>query len=174
MSDIWFTADTHFGHANIIKYCDRPFQDAHEMNVTLTNNWNSLVKPNDTVYHLGDFSFNAGKYIDKLNGKIILIYGNHDKRRYNDLFHEVKQTHEMKIAEFRCLLTHVPMVDDGFYKKGKWPDLSLVDKYQFIICGHVHEKWKVRNTNVNVGVDVWDMKPIHISELARFLRSLGG
>lgn len=142
------------------------------MNKTLINNWNSVVKPNDIVYHLGDMSFKSDKFVDKLNGEIILIYGNHDKCRYNSLFYEVKQTHEMKIAEFKCLLTHVPLINDRFYKKGKWPDLSLADKYKFIICGHVHEKWKVRGKNINVGVDVWNMKPIHINELARFLRSL--
>jgi calcineurin-like phosphoesterase family protein len=142
------------------------------MNKTLINNWNNVIKPNDIVYHLGDVSFKPNKFVDKLNGEIILIYGNHDKRCYNDLFHEVKQTHEMKIAEFKCLLTHVPLIDNGFYKKNRLPSLSLADKYQYIICGHVHENWKVNGKNINVGVDVWDMKPVHINELARFLRSL--
>jgi len=172
MSDIWFTADTHFSHVNIIRYCSRPFKNAHEMNKTLTDNWNKLVKPEDTVYHLGDVSFNPQKCVDKLNGKIILIYGNHDKRKYNYLYHKVMQTHEMKIGEFKCLLTHVPMIDDKFYKKGRLPDISLAKNYKNIICGHVHERWKVNGKHINVGVDVWDMKPIHINELARFIRSL--
>ena len=172
MSDIWFTSDTHFSHTNIIKYCNRPFYSAKEMDATLITNWNCLVKPNDIVYHLGDVSFNPERVVDKLNGKIILIYGNHDKRRFNDLYHEVRQTHEMEIGDFKCLLTHVPLIDDGFYKKSVLPSLSLLKDYDFIICGHVHEKWKVNGKNVNVGMDVWDMKPIHIDELAKFLTEI--
>jgi calcineurin-like phosphoesterase family protein len=170
--ETWITSDTHFGHANIIKYCARPFNLVQDMDEVLINNWNSLIKPEDTVYHLGDVSFRPDNYVEKLNGKIILIYGNHDHPKYNPLYSEVKQTHEIKIKEFRCLMTHVPLIDDGFYKKGKWPNLNLKRKYKYILCGHIHEKWRVREKNINVGVDVWDMKPIHIDELAMFLRKI--
>jgi calcineurin-like phosphoesterase family protein len=54
---IWLTADTHFGHTNILKYCGRPFSSIEEMDETLINNWNNKVNQDDTVYHLGDFSF---------------------------------------------------------------------------------------------------------------------
>lgn len=142
------------------------------MDRVLINNWNSLIKPEDKVYHLGDVSFISDKYVDKLNGQITLICGNHDKKRFNYLFSEVKETIEMKIDKFKCLLTHRPIIEDGIYKKGEGPNFSLLRKFDFIICGHVHEKWKFNGKNVNVGVDVWDMKPIHINELARFLRRL--
>jgi len=80
---IFFTSDTHFGHENIIKYCKRPFKDAAEMDKVLIRNWNRVVGPNDLVYHLGDFAVGggpAGPYLDQLNGRIILIHGNHDER----------------------------------------------------------------------------------------------
>ena len=100
--DIWFTGDTHFSHANIIKYCNRPWQKpydfdeegnwvshfraqerANEMNEAIITNWNSVVKKGDTVYHLGDFAFGKfqsdfDKVFNRLNGQIIFIEGNHD------------------------------------------------------------------------------------------------
>ncbi len=60
MSNIWFTSDTHFGHANIIRFCDRPFKDIQEMNERLIANWNAVVRPGDSVYHMGDFSTDIG------------------------------------------------------------------------------------------------------------------
>jgi len=78
---IWFTSDTHFYHKNIIKFTNRPWNTVEEMNNALINNWNEVVKPNDTVFHLGDFAFTSNgnwkKLINELNGKIYLILGNH-------------------------------------------------------------------------------------------------
>jgi calcineurin-like phosphoesterase family protein len=70
-------------------------------------------------------------------------------------------------------LTHVPIDLEGQYKKGREPDFSILDRYDYIICGHVHDRFNVNGKNVNVGVDIWK-KPIHVDELTRFLRSLCG
>jgi calcineurin-like phosphoesterase family protein len=73
---LFFTADTHFGHANIIKYCQRPFSSVEEMNETLIANWNRVVAAEDTVYHLGDVALGDAKpVLDRLKGKIVLIVG---------------------------------------------------------------------------------------------------
>ena len=81
--NIWFTADHHFGHANIIRFCDRPFADVDAMNESLIANWNAVVTPKDTVYHLGDLFLTnreaAQTIRSRLNGSICLIRGNHDK-----------------------------------------------------------------------------------------------
>ena len=53
---VWVTSDTHFNHANIIKYCNRPFSSVEEMNETIIANWNKVVSEDDMVYHLGDFA----------------------------------------------------------------------------------------------------------------------
>lgn len=78
----YFTSDFHFNHANVIKYCNRPFETVDQMNEVLLKAWNEVVKPEDTVYFLGDFCFNPQKaleWLSKLNGEIIFISGNHDK-----------------------------------------------------------------------------------------------
>lgn len=77
----YFTSDWHFSHANVIRYCNRPFTDVHEMNKALTSLWNDTVKPDDTVYFLGDFAMNKNLVTviaPKLNGRKILVPGNHD------------------------------------------------------------------------------------------------
>ena len=78
---IWFTSDTHFGHKNIINFCERPFKDTDEMDEFIINNWNSKINKDDIVFHLGDFAFASNKrwqeLICRLNGKIYLILGNH-------------------------------------------------------------------------------------------------
>jgi calcineurin-like phosphoesterase family protein len=81
---IYFTADQHFGHFNIIKHCSRPFENSHEMDQLMIARWNERVKANDTVYIVGDLMFRASAhpstYLDKLNGKKHLIVGNHDRQ----------------------------------------------------------------------------------------------
>lgn len=82
----WVIGDTHFDHSNIIGYCNRPFETVDEMNMTMIDNWNSVVSPEDIVYHLGDFSFGKGSreniatIREMLNGHVFLIKGNHDRQ----------------------------------------------------------------------------------------------
>ena len=89
MSKIYVTSDTHFSHANIIKYCNRPYSSIEEMNQSLVENWNSVVNKNDLVIHLGDFAWgrtiqSIKQHLDKLNGNKILILGNHDSLSQDD------------------------------------------------------------------------------------------
>ena len=79
---VWFTADTHFGDEKIIDFCGRPFRDADGMNAALIRKWNEFVRPEDMVWHLGDFGFGDKSQIrawaGTLNGDIRLVRGNHD------------------------------------------------------------------------------------------------
>ena len=91
---IYLTSDLHFGHKNIIKLTNRPFSDVHEMNETLIKNWNNTIKPQDTIYILGDLCFKMSleeshKIIQRLNGKKVLIRGNHDKQYDEGLFRDI-------------------------------------------------------------------------------------
>ena len=84
MPNIYFISDMHFYHKNIIEFVDRPFSSIEDMNNKMIENWNSVVKNDDTIYHLGDFSMKGNKedvkdLISKLNGNIVFIKGNHDK-----------------------------------------------------------------------------------------------
>lgn len=156
---IWVTSDNHFDHKNIIKYCNRPFKDVNEMNETMIKNWNNVVKPNDTVYHLGDFALTSAKryeyFLSRLHGHIIIILGNHDKsvKRMKELgFSEVYK--KMVIFDGK-ILTHVPISI-----KGRVCINVSVDNWQFtpipmpkvrnvILSGHVHGKWLIRGDTKN-------------------------
>jgi len=77
--NIWFTSDTHFNHKNTISYAQRPFESVEEMNEVMIEHWNALVRDEDTIYHLGDFSFGGSESIlrilQKLKGRIHLCMG---------------------------------------------------------------------------------------------------
>lgn len=87
---IWFTSDCHFGHRNILNFCERPFENTKEMEKAIIENWNRVVKPNEKVFCLGDFSWfhsrhEIKKIVNRLNGEIYMILGNHDKKEAFEL-----------------------------------------------------------------------------------------
>ena len=106
MGKIYLISDTHFNHANIIKYCNIPFKNVKEMNKTLIKNWNNIVRDKDIVYFLGDFVLSKNKverakeFIELLNGEIIFIKGNHDK--FGEKFRVVEHN------GYRFMLIHNP------------------------------------------------------------------
>lgn len=152
----YFTADTHFFHQNIISYCGRPFKDAKQMNQVIKDNWNEIVKDDDTIYVLGDLStwYNidvsqVAHFVRKLNGRKILILGNHDKFEpfdYVDMGFESVHTH-LYLEDLKVHLTHDP-ANSVLIPHSKW------------LCGHVHGLFKSVGNVLNVGVDVWDFAPV--------------
>ena len=140
---IWFTSDTHFGHKNIINFCERPFKDTDEMDEFIINNWNSKINKDDIVFHLGDFAFASSKrwqeLICRLNGKIYLILGNHDVFRWPgdytmNLFERVENQMMLKIDnKYKVYLNHFPFLCyDGTYRN---PEDCTIQLH-----GHVHER----------------------------------
>lgn len=125
-----FTSDTHFYHKNIIKYTDRysVWQNVEEMNAGLIDNWNKVVKPTDTVIHHGDFAFaSKNKCLDvlsKLNGNIILIYGNHDRDKHSDVpldaFYAHYQYLEYYVGNQAVVSFHYPIESWNGMHKGSW------------------------------------------------------
>lgn len=182
----YFTSDTHFGHGNIIKYCLRPFADAGEMDRAIINNWNEIVKPEDTVYHMGDVAFTsperAKHILSVLNGHKILILGNHDRSGHKMAewgFDEVHQSLQLELeGGIKANLSHYPYrgTDDPYHKT-KFDHKNLVDDGRMLICGHVHTSWKSRpgqykNHMVNVGQDQWSFKPVAEADLLNFYKQL--
>lgn len=142
----FFTSDTHFNHANIIKFCNRPFKDVKQMNDMMIANWNSVIGKDDTVFHLGDFCLGGAaewtKILDRLNGKIYLIMGNHDLKNIRQGFisrfeHVAMQMH-IEVGMQRIYLCHYPFLCfEGSYK----------DVWQ--LFGHVHSR--KNNTGIDAG-----------------------
>lgn len=117
MGKYYYIADLHFGHSNIIKFDNRPYNSVKEMDDALISNWNSVVSDEDTVMILGDFCWgNEEDWISilgRLNGKKQLICGNHDIRNMSkelrSKFQDVKDYKEIKDSGKRVLLSHYPI-----------------------------------------------------------------
>lgn len=162
----FFVSDTHLGHKNIIKYCNRPFYSVEQMDEMLICNWNSVVRPNDIVYHLGDFSFgDPAKYLYRLNGKIHLVKGNHDHRYKDNVFLEngvvwVKDMYELKTFDVPIVLCHYAMRVWARSHYGAW-----------MLYGHSHGKLPDDKTklSIDVGVDCFDFYPVEYKKVKEIM-----
>lgn len=112
MKSTWFIADTHFGHANIIRYSHRPFDDVVEHDRRLIENWNAHVRAGDDVFHLGDFAYgnsaSALSILERLNGNVHLIEGNHDSvaHQIRARFAWYDRVKTIKVGDRRIFLSH--------------------------------------------------------------------
>ena len=178
----FFTSDSHYGHANIIKYCNRPFASVEEMDNTLIHNWNAVVRPEDTVYHLGDFAVGGGPaapYLRRLNGTIYFCLGNHDKRlrfikAYLDIELELQDhfagsylnddkvkfgipyLREVTVEKQEIVLCHYAMKVWNGSHKGSWQ-----------LYGHSHGTLPddPNALSCDVGVDCWNYFPVSMEQL---------
>lgn len=169
----FFTSDPHFGHENIIKYCDRPFANAEEMDETLIANWNSVVGPNDEVWVLGDIFFcheqRAIQILRRLQGKLILQLGNHDKRiRYSqpmqNKFHRViPDLHKETFDGHMVAMCHYPLLT---WEKAFHGSMML--------HGHCHGKVANDGTNrrYDVGVDAHGYTPVSWESIKQKLEAV--
>jgi calcineurin-like phosphoesterase family protein len=162
---IFFTADTHFGHDKIIEYCNRPFRSVEEMDKEMIFRWNELIKSNDRVFHLGDFCFGDPKrYLDRLNGDIILLRGSHD--------------HEDKYFAKDSIM-NVSFSDDEYGHK-RWIILchySMRSWYRshyasWHLFGHHHGRLPPHGLSFDVGVDVWGFRPISLHKVEEKMATL--
>ena len=169
---IYFTSDCHFNHNNILKYEPetRPFNTIEEMNETIISNWNNVVKPEDTVYVLGDMFMGALDAIEpifnRLNGTVKIIRGNHDTRNrlaeYKRLGIEVKDIEYFVYKGRFFILCHFPMTNEEFIRMIVQDNSEVVFLY-----GHIHSnapKGYVDGT-YHVGADTNNLTPISIEQI---------
>jgi calcineurin-like phosphoesterase family protein len=185
----WFTSDLHLGHVNIIGYCRRPFPDVSAMNEALIDRWNSVVQATDTVWVLGDVALgsihDSLAEISRLHGRKLLLTGNHDRcwtahghkahawnARYVDAgFDEIHQgTVLVEIAGSTVLANHFPYHGDSL-DADRYLDHRPHDRGDWLLHGHVHERWRQRERMINVGVDVWNGTPVSGDQLAELIAS---
>ncbi len=183
----WYTSDLHLGHTNIIGYCDRPFADVDAMDAALVERWNDTVKPDDTVWVLGDVALGriseSLTLVTGLHGTKLLLTGNHDRcwsgharraegwtERYLDAgFAEIIQgSVTVTIGDHRVLACHFPYRGDS-HDHDRYVDERPVDTGEWLLHGHVHERWRQRGRMINVGSDVWDFRPVSESAIAELL-----
>ncbi len=178
-----FTSDTHFGHANVIKYSKRPFKSVEEMDEALIANWNAKVLPTDEVYHTGDFAFAQADRVNqillRLNGVKYFIFGNHDAviqkdRELQKHFVWCRHYHELSIPNgekypLKIVLHHFPILE---WNKAHHGAMHL--------HGHTHGNckypWPKAGPNgvvgariLDIGTDVQNYSPISLDEVIKML-----
>ena len=171
--DIFVTSDTHFNHANILNFKDangrptRHFSSVEEMNETMIERWNSVVKPGDKVYHLGDVVFGNDQpgwmiaNFARLNGKKRLVVGNHDPiavMAAGGWFGKVELWRQF--PEFGLLLTHVPVHESTLGETHRWGDVPMIN-----VHGHIHQNASPTNRHRCVCVEQTNYTPVNIEEL---------
>jgi len=182
----WYTSDHHFGHFNIIEYCNRPYANVQDMNDDLVARFNSVVKPDDSVMILGDLCMGkvteSLEYVKLLNGHKTLLVGNHDKpfgttgdkqKRCEQMYFDAGIDEILygsvttSVGKHLVTLCHFPRSGDSKYD----------DRYAeyrptrggVLLHGHTHGKWRVKDGQIDVGVDSWSGTPVSEETLANLI-----
>ena len=177
--DIFFTSDTHFWHRNIIKYCDRPFASVSEMNDALVTNWNAKVPATGIVFVVGDFAMNCSiqqiiEVRKRLNGRIILIRGNHDDDaiKANEKEKIFEEIHDR--LDIRVFTMHEDVSDYIDIELCHFPSIVWNNSHKgaFQAFGHCHSKKPIPGQNVfqhDVGVDGNNFTPLSFNEFTQII-----
>jgi calcineurin-like phosphoesterase family protein len=169
MSDIWFISDTHFQHAGILTFKDvngdpvRTFSSVEEMDEHMVERWNSVVKPGDKIYHLGDVFFGSKQTFiplwKRLNGKKVLILGNHDDALFfatNALVQKIVVWRTF--PQFGIIATHIPLHEGSCFQHRA--NIEALN-----VHGHLHEKPNPSPRHRNISVERINYTPINVEEL---------
>ena len=191
---IFFTSDWHIGHANAIKFDNRPFKNLEEMHDTLIRNFNKMVPTDGLTYFLGDIGLGSielnNSVISQLNGTKILIVGNHDRpyeSNYNSGFHVVMNNATIKIHRQLVTMSHCPLLglprEDmteyphkgiNWHGENKNLDYTVENKGQFHLHGHIHSpnggrSKRIEGRQFDVGLPANKYRPVHIGVIESFI-----
>ena len=183
----FFTSDTHFEHEDVIKGSNRPFANIAEHDKALIANWNSVVTPDDDIYHLGDFAYNPfyrnssketedkayetfAAILEQLNGRIHWVYGNHDPIKKKNLMNALKQYFVWTGTQLE-----ISIRDEDLEKKNQkillhhcpWEEWYHKDNGGWQLHGHMHNKLPDRPDllRLDVGVDCQNYTPVSYAQL---------
>jgi calcineurin-like phosphoesterase family protein len=159
----WFTSDHHFGHAAARGFYRRPFASRDDMDRAMIERWNATVRPEDEVWHLGDFAVGqtparVASLLQSLHGRKNLVTGNNDNDAVtgSECWLTVQPYAELTTAETRLVLCHYPF--------RTWRDMG---KGALNLHGHSHGRLKPLPRQFDVGVDVWEFRPVTLEDLRR-------
>jgi len=187
----WFISDTHWNHENIIKFCrSHHFKDIYDMNETMIESWNKTVGDDDLIYHIGDIcsprTTDPSPIISRLKGNIILIKGNHDKKKLIRKMPSWTERMAIKLGNYKCLLNHKPGYPEWMRTERLDPfndnDNNIdYNPWDFIISGHIHNNYCPDERGVpqgrlwtgkslNLSVELHNYTPISENELIELLK----
>ena len=172
--NVWFTSDTHFGHENIIRFCNRPFINAAEMNAELIRRWRETVPDDGIIFHLGDFAHDSSRLwndiLNALPGHKYLILGNHDmkaiRQGFMSHFELVTQQMTIRVGGQAIVLNHNPFLCYGGSYRDVWQLFGHVHSGPASHTGLDHPRLKMLfPRQYDVGVDNNDYRPISFADV---------
>jgi calcineurin-like phosphoesterase family protein len=157
---VYFTSDHHFGHSGARSLYRRPFASVAEMDRQMIDRWNSVIKPDDEVWHLGDFAVRQPparvmSLLSELHGRKHLVTGNNDDAGVTECagWNSVRAYAEVTVDGMSFVLCHYPF--------RTWRNMG---KGAINLHGHSHGRLKPQPRQVDVGVDVWDFQPVQCAD----------
>jgi len=195
----YFTADLHIGHENILAYAARPFADLDAMSDHIVSRWNQTVTVDDEVWVLGDLVMGERDVtlgvVGRLAGRIVLVPGNHDRcwtgwpfrnrntaadqlARWRNRYLQagvdqiIDEPEPLLIAGTSVSVSHFPFIGGGDHTPvERYTEFRLSDSGSWLLCGHVHDLFRQRGRQINVGLDAWGGELVPEDVLARLITS---
>ncbi len=185
----WFVSDLHFNHLNIMNFCRTEFKSLTEMHESMIASWNKYVSTNDTVYNLGDLAFQTSlkrnetnAILERLNGKHILIKGNHDETKRIAYFPKIVEIHDsltLNIDGVDFLLSHYPYKENMPEKDKEerpncfTPSTFINGKVNTLLHGHTHSEYTIRPNQLCLCWDRWH-RPVSEIEIIKIYKDTKG
>lgn len=185
----WFASDMHFSHVNIIEYCNRPFETTSEMNEAIITRWNELVRPEDIVEVEGDVALGkiaeSLQLVGRLNGHLFLRPGNHDRcspiygpkgvkwvAAYIEAGFEgiLHPQGPVSVGRYTAIACHFPYSGDS-QEADRFQGCRPVDRGSWLVHGHIHDAWRQRGRQINVGIDAWGGEPVPEETLVELIQA---